>query len=414
MSYQHATTSQPSAPRICIIGGGFGGLYTALHLQKYRHLRRSQIVLIEPKERFLFTPMMYELITDELKEWEVAPTYSSLLTGKNVVWKQVYADSIDLEKQRVAAAGESIDYDYLVVATGAESRPVDIRGAAQHSLAFRSLADALTLKSRLAQLVQTQKLQPSSTPAQVVVVGGGPSGVELSAKIYDYLLGCGLQNVRITIIERGEQILTPFEQKLRKLASQSLSRRQIDVMTKTDVVAVEADSVIVENRRGTKVLHSQLTLWAVGTQPREWIGKQPVPTNEQGQKLTRRSLQLLDYDNVFVLGDGAIAQSRDSDSQIAPNTAQAAYQAASRVAKNLSAIAQGRQPQAFRYLHLGNMLTLGIGDAGVWSFGIAIGGKLAAICRRGIYILRMPTRRHQIKVARRAVCELARAVLKRF
>ena len=415
MSYQHATPSHSLAPRICIIGGGFGGLYTALYLQKYRHLRRSQIVLIEPKERFLFTPMMYELITDELKDWEVAPTYSSLLAGKNVVWKQVRADSIDLEQQRVIAAGNSIGYDYLVVATGAESRSVDIRGVAQHSLTFRSLEDALTLKSRLALLVQAQKHQPASTPAQIVVVGGGPSGVELSAKVNDYLVRCGLQNVRITLIERGEQILAPFEQKLRKLASRSLSHRQIDVMTKTDVVAVEADSVIVEDRqRRKKVLRSQLTLWAVGTQPRPWIGKQPVPTNEQGQKLTRRSLQLLDYDNVFVLGDGAIAQPKNSDRQPAPNTAQAAYQAANQVTKNLSAIAQGRQPKAFKYLHLGNMLTLGIGDAGVWSFGIAVSGRLAAVCRRGIYILRMPTRRHQLKVARRALGELARAVFIRF
>ena len=412
MSYQTTATSQSSATtRICIVGGGFGGLYTALYLQKYRHLRDSQIVLIEPKDRFLFTPMMYELITDELKEWEIAPTYSGLLAGKNVVWKQVCAESIDLEKQLVVAAGESIDYDYLVVATGAENRPVDIPGVEQHALTFRSLEDALTLKSRLAQLVASQKLQPPSSPVQVVVVGGGPSGVELSAKVKDYLVRCGLQNVQIALVERGDRILAPFEKRLRKLAAKSLSRRQIKVMKETDVVAVETNSVTVENPSGQQVLPSQLTLWAVGTRPRPWLGEQSVQTNEQGQRLTRKSLQLLDYDNVFVLGDSAIAQRKHSEKKSAPNTAQAAYQAANQVAKNLSAMTKGRKPKAFRYLHLGDMLTLGVNDAGLWSFGIAIGGKLAALCRRGVYIFRMPTRRHQFKVARRALSELMQAVL---
>lgn len=172
MSQQTVSLSQTStAPRICIVGGGFGGLYTALYLQKYRHLRQAQIILIEPKARFLFTPMMYELITDELKEWEIAPTYSSLLAGKNIIWKQARADAIDLQQQRVSVAGEKIGYDYLVVATGAENRPMNIPGVEQHTLTFRSLQDALKLKSRLAQIVQSHKPQPDSfTPTQIVAI----------------------------------------------------------------------------------------------------------------------------------------------------------------------------------------------------------------------------------------------------
>lgn len=409
MSQQTAPPRQAlAAPRICIVGGGFGGLYTALYLQKYRHLRSAKIVLIEPKDRFLFTPMMYELLTDELKEWEIAPTYSSLLMGKNVIWKQARANAIDLQQQVVSAAGEKIGYDYLVVATGAENRPVDIPGVEQHTLTFRSLQDALRLKSRLAQIVQGQKLQLDlSIPTQVVVIGGGPSGVELSGKVKDYLTHHGLQNVQIKLVERGETILAPFEKRLRRLARKSLSRRQIEVMIETSVAAVTADAVTVETKNRQQVLPSQLTLWAAGTQPRPWLGTQPVRSNDQGQRLTRRSLQLIEYDNVFVLGDSA---AQGGSSKSTPSTAQAAYQAASQVAKNLSAMTRGRDPKSFSYLHLGDMLTLGIGEAGLWSFGFAIGGWLAALCRRGVYIFRMPTRRHQIKVGRRALGELLQAV----
>ncbi len=412
MSQQTVSLSRTStAPRICIVGGGFGGLYTALYLQKYRHLRNAKIVLIEPKDRFLFTPMMYELITDELKEWEIAPTYSSLLTGKNVIWKQARADAIDLHRQVVSIAGEKIGYDYLVVATGAKNRPVDIPGVEQHTLTFRSLQDVLALKSRLAQIVQGQKLQPDPfAPTQIVVVGGGASGVELSGKVKDYLTHRGLQNVRITLVERGEAILVPFRKRLRRLAKKSLSRRQIEVMTETSVAEVTADTVTIETKSGRQVLPSRLTLWAVGTQPQPWLGDQSVQSNEQGQRLTRRSLQLIEYDNVFVLGDSATVNTQDSSAKPAPSTAQAAYQAASRVAKNLSAMTQGSQPKAFSYLHLGDMLTLGIGEAGLWSFGLAIGGQLAALCRRSVYIFRMPTRRHQFKVGRRALSQLGRAI----
>lgn len=396
---------------ICIVGGGFGGLYTALYLQKYRHLQGSRITLIEPRDQFLFTPMMYELITDELKVWEIAPTYSSLIAGTNIIWKQSQAKSFDLDLQTVTtAAGETISYDYLVAARGAKSKAVTIPGVDQHALTFRSLSDALTLKARLAQQVQAQSLPPlarhPSNPMagqrliQVIVIGGGASGVELAGKVSDYLGDRG----QVTLIEHGEVILRHFKAGLRRLGQRSLDRRSVTVLTKTAVSAVSADSVTVQIGADSKVLTSDLTLWAVGAEPRSWLGEQPVAHNAYGQRLTRRSLQLLNYDNVFVLGDGADV--RGSNQEPAPNTAQAAFQAANRVAANLAAMTQGKLPKPFNYLHLGDMLTLGVGDAGLWSFGLTLGGQFAALCRRVVYIFRMPTRRHQIKVARRALAQL--------
>ena len=403
-----STNNRHAVPHICIVGGGFGGLYTALYLQKYRHLRNAQITLIEPKDRFLFTPMMYELITDELKEWEIAPTYSSLLAGTNVTWQQTHAESVDLHRQTITIAdSRTISYDYLVLATGANSRPVNIPGVDQHTLTFRSLEDALTLKSRLSQLVQTQALQTrSNTPIYINVIGGGASGVELAGKVSDYLD----QRGQVTLIERGPTILKPFEKGLRRVGQKALARRRVTILTETAVASVSADAVTIQVGEAERSLPSHLTLWAVGTQPRPWLGTQSVDHNEKGQRLTRRSLQLLDYDNVFVLGDTADVKGAQKDS--APDTAQAAFQAASRVAANLAAMMRGKHPKPFNYLHLGDMVTLGVGDAGLWSFGITLGGRFAALCRRGVYIFRMPTRRHQLKVGRRALKELGRAMLR--
>ncbi len=415
-------TSSDASFKICIVGGGFGGLYTALYLQKYHHLRNSRILLIEPKTQFLFTPMMYELITDELKEWEIAPTYSSLLAGTNIEWKPSRAETFDLAQQTIHTAdGEIYDYDYLVAAQGAKSRPVEISGVEEHTLTFRSLQDAQTLKARLAQLVQIQTLSASGRLAaqtiHIVVIGGGASGVELAAKVSDYLsqhasgsqaISAQAISAQITLIEHGQGILKHFEKGLQRVGQKALELRGIQILTETAVVEVHADAVTVQasdsNRSETSRLTSHLTLWAVGTEPYEWLGKTPVAENDRGQRKTRRSLQLLDYDNVFVLGDSA--DIRSANEAAIPNTAQAAFQAASKVAANLSALTQGKQPKPFNYLHLGDMVTLGIGDAGLWSFGITLGGWFAALCRRVVYIFRMPTRRHQFKVARRAISEL--------
>ena len=396
------------SPHICIVGGGFGGLYTALYLQKYRHLQHAQITLIEPNGRFLFTPMMYELITGELKEWEIAPTYSSLITGTNIDWQQSRAEALDLKQRTVTLTDrQKLSYDYLVVATGAESRPVDIPGVDKHALTFRTFEDSQQLKARLAQLVQARTLSStgvSTQPIRVTIVGGGASGVELAGKVADYL---GPQS-KITLVERGPALLKNFSHGLRKQAYRAMRQRQVEILTETSVATVGADSIKLQQNGQLQEVQSDLTLWAVGTRPRPWLGEQAIDQNDYGQRLTRRSLQLPNYDNVFVLGD--VADVRGRSQKTAPNTAQAAFQAADRVAANLAAMTRGKSPKPFNYLHLGDMITLGVGDAGLSSFGITIGGKLAALCRRGVYVFRMPTQRHQLRVGRRALAELAYAV----
>ncbi|MEL6602464.1 MAG: FAD-dependent oxidoreductase [Cyanobacteria bacterium J06614_10] len=430
---QRRFQAHTGSSRICIVGGGFGGLYTALYLQKYPHLRESQITLIEPRERFLFTPMMYELITDELLSWEIVPTYSSLLAGTNVTHMGQRARSVDLEGQTVETdGGQRVAYDYLVLATGAESRPVSVPGVNDHALTFRSYEDAQLLKARLAQLVQAQALRPlvsvrdgarsegrsgrgtvvaeRADAIAVTVIGGGASGVELAAKVADYLTAKGHENRQISLVDRGDKLLSAFPDGMRRQALRSLSKRRVDILRNTSVAEVGAEFVRLQQGDRQWTVPSQLTLWAVGTRPRPWLGQASVRQNNYGQVLTQRSLQLLDYDNVFVLGDSADV--RGPKGKAAPNTAQAAFQAASQVAKNIAAIARGSKPKPFNYLHLGDMITLGVGDAALSSFGLTLGGLLAALSRRVVYIFRMPTRRHQLKVARRALAELVRAIFR--
>ncbi|MEM8807340.1 MAG: FAD-dependent oxidoreductase [Cyanobacteria bacterium P01_G01_bin.38] len=392
---QSLEATHATAPHICIVGGGFGGLYTALYLERHRILKAARVTLVEPRGQFLFTPLTYELLTHELETWEVAPTYSSLIHSTSIDWQQDQATQIDLAQRQVTlGSGEVLTYDYLVIATGARSRPVDIPGVEEHTLGFRSLSEVLTLKARLAQvLVAYPKVA-------VTVVGGGPSGVELAAKVADRLGRRG----QITLVDSGDRILKPFAVGLQKVAIKALQRRGVQLVLGAQVTQVEAERVLGQQGSEPFELASHLTIWAVGTEPMPWLGQQPLARNQQGQCLTLPTLQLMDYPEVFMLGDGAAitpAQKKQSKSA-APNTAQAAYQAAATVAHNVSALVQQRQPKPFRYVHLGDMLTLGYGVAGVWSFGIALGGQLGGLIRRAVYIHRLPTREHRWRVLRRA------------
>jgi len=177
-----ATVTSSLRPRIAVLGGGFGGLSTALKLadMRWTRLTRPDITLIDRNERFAFLPMMYELATGEVESWEVAPTFRDLLQDSSINYKQAAVTGVDLE------TGIDIDdnildkFDRVVVALGAESANIDsVKGAAEHALPFYNVTDAFKLREKLRELRATRS--GSGDKINIVVIGGGFSGVELAA-----------------------------------------------------------------------------------------------------------------------------------------------------------------------------------------------------------------------------------------
>jgi len=159
-----------SAKRICILGGGFGGLYTALRLNSlpWSPLEPVEIVLIDQRDRFLFAPLLYELVTGELATWEIAPPYTELLVGTQIRFFQTSIAAVDQAAKQVRlGTGETLTYDRLVLALGGET-PMDfVPGAADHALPFRSVEDAHRLQDRLRELETSD-----AEKIRVAVVGG--------------------------------------------------------------------------------------------------------------------------------------------------------------------------------------------------------------------------------------------------
>ncbi len=377
--------------QICILGGGFGGLYTALYLSKFSWSHKCQIILVEQKDRFLFTPLLYELLTGELQPWEIAPSYQKLLHKSNIKFCQDTIAEVDLKTQKVnLESGDRLNYDYLVLAVGTKGRVANIPGAARYALNFRSLADVESLQARLDLLERSGRVK-----LRVAIIGGGPNGVELACKLADRLQ----QRSQIHLIDRGSEILKDFSPGVRSASSRALKKRSIKLDLETSVAEITADSICLIHNNNSVTVPVDLVLWTAGVESRELLRDLSCPQDERGKILTRATLQVIDYPEVFALGDVAKIH---NNTQSIPATAQAAYQQASRISKNIQAAIKGKTLKPFRYLHLGDMLTLGANAAVVGSFFLLLEGRLAAIMRKLIYIQRLPTNRHRLQVLKNA------------
>ncbi|MEO0867117.1 MAG: NAD(P)/FAD-dependent oxidoreductase [Cyanobacteria bacterium J06642_11] len=389
--------------RVVILGGGFGGLYTALALSKlpWDKTAKPEITLVDQRDRFLFAPLLYELVTDELQTWEVAPPYTELLAGTGIHFHQGGISRIDLEQNVVHTLDSTaLHYDQLVLALGGET-PMDMApGVKEHAISFRTLHDAYTLKERLRAIENT-----STDKIRVAVVGGGYSGVELACKLAERLGERG----RLRIVERGTKILQNSPDFNQKAAQEAITDKGIWIDYETTVSEVGAETIALTYKDQTDVLPVDLVLWTVGNKVNSLITQLPFEKNERQQLKVEPTLQLLGYDHIFALGD--LAAGQDADGNQVPTTAQAALQQADYTAWNIWAALTGRPLLPFRYQHLGEMMTLGNDTATLTGLGVQLDGPAAHVVRRLTYLYRMPTFEHQLRVGLNWISQPLRQLL---
>jgi len=376
--------------RICILGGGFGGLYTALRLSQlpWEKPQQPEFILVDHNDRFLFLPLLYELLTGELQTWEIAPPFEELLANTGVRFTQATVAGIDLDEQQVQLQeGAGFSYDRLVLALGGVT-PLDmVSGAVEHALPFRTITDAYRLEERLRILEESNK-----DKIRVAVVGGGYSGVELACKLAERLGNRG----RLRLIERGDEILKTSPDFNRKAAQKALNERQVWLDLDTEIDSIDAGQISLVYKGQLDTIPVDLVLWTVGSTVSPVVRSLPLKQNHRGQLTTLPTLQVLDHPEIFALGD--LADCKDANEQQIPSTAQAAYQQADYTAWNIWASLTGRPLLPFRYQNLGEMMTLGINNATLTGLGVKLDGPLAHIARRLAYLYRMPTLDHQLKV----------------
>ncbi|MBD2691623.1 NAD(P)/FAD-dependent oxidoreductase [Anabaena catenula] len=381
--------TQPTT-RICILGGGFGGLYTALRLSQlpWESSSKPEIILVDQSDRFIFSPLLYELLTGELQTWEIAPPYQELLQGTGVRFHQAVVSGIDIDKQRVQLQDSpGISYDRLVLALGGET-PLDlVPGATEYAYPFRSITDVYRLEERLRILEES-----NTEKIRVAIVGAGYSGVELACKLADRIGEKG----RFRLIEISDQILRTSPEFNRQAAKKALETRGVFIDLETKVVSIAEDTISLEYKDQIDEIPVDLVIWTVGTRVASVIKTLPLKQNQRGQITTTPQLQVLEHPEIFALGD--LADCLDAEGKQVPATAQVAFQQADYTAWNIWASLTNRPLLPFRYQQLGEMMALGVDNATLTGLGIKLDGSLAYLARRLAYLYRLPTLDHQLKV----------------
>ena len=387
-------------PRIVILGGGFGGLFTALELAG-----SGQVTLVSDDDHFLFTPMLYEYLSGEVEAWHIAPSYSELLDAR-VRFLQDTSIEIDLHSQTVKVANhaEKLPYDALVLAVGGITNYVGVTGAAENSLPFRKLAHADHLRQVMVEALD--RLPPETPPQDVrnaltfAVVGAGASGCELSTKMADLLLDAvkrrALQGQpRVLVIEMGGKVVPGMGDQIRELVDDALRLSHVEVHTLTRVVSVSKDGLTFEHADQQEELKAAGVVWTGGVKMNPLIEDLDAEKTSRGLLVIRPTLQLSKFDSVLALGD--IAVYPDAAPTLA-GTAQLAFQQASLAANNIKALLNGKQLQTKHFEELGEAISLGTERAAVLTAGKAFGGAMARQARFALYTSRLPTWHHRLRV----------------
>jgi len=391
-----------------IVGGGFTGLFTALHLS-HHHYPRS-VILIDQNERFCFKPLLYEYFSTEMDGMQVLPKLPELLRDSGVIFVKDRVDSIDLQNRQVKlSSGDCYSYSNLVLAVGSITGYFNVEGADVSALPFWTQKDAIALDRHLHQCLQTamdiQDPQIRSQLLTVAVVGGGPTGVEMAATLADLLpnwyaaMNGNPEEISIVLLNRGEEILKgDINSHLRETAQGELQKRTIpvEVLLQATVTAVMPNAVEYQCQGKLEILPTYTTIWTAGTTTNPLLENLSIPAehrDQHGRLQVTPSLQLLDYPEVFAGGDCAVLENHPL-----PPTAQVAYQQGYAIANNLKALALGYEVNPAQVNIRGTLLKLGLNNAGAnISDLFEVTGEIGHLIRQGTYIELLPTPIHNFK-----------------
>lgn len=392
-----------------IVGGGFTGLFTAIHLSGSNYPR--SVILIDREERFRFRPLLYEYLSGQMDESQVVPRFEELLEGSGVTFVQDAVQAIDLHQQRITlASGTSCSYSNLVLALGSVTGYFGVEGAKDYALPFREGKDAIALDHRsrecLNKAIQTQDIEERRRLLTFAIIGGGPTGVELAATLADLLppwyeaMGGQPQEIRVVLLNRGSEILKgDVNDPLRDTAYEELQKRavKVEVLTEAQATAVRPDSLEYEYGDKVETLPAATIVWTAGTSTHPLIKDLPIADEKRDRKgrlLVKPTMQLLDFPEVFAGGDCAAVE----DDSLPP-TAQVARQQGSAIASNLQALAKGKELQPADVSISGTLMKLGLENAAANIFNqVEVDGEMAHLIRQGTYMNILPTPLRDLKL----------------
>lgn len=384
--------------RIVIIGGGFGGIHTLKSVSKYLKKeiknKKIEIILIDKKNYFLFTPLLHEVISSSVRKEDVVHPLREICQNYNAKFIRGEVIEINLETQRIKLKNKySLSYDYLVICSGSKAFYYNIKGAEEYSYTLKTLEDAENLRRNLIRLLEKTDIVNNEN-LQIIIIGGGPTGVEIAGEIKDFFndikdlyKNINFKKVNIYIIERCDKILQNFGDFISEKSTEYFKKRGIKILTNSSVKEITHNSVILENGKKIK---SDITIFAVGIEP-QLIKTFPSVKTKNKRIIVTKYLNIKEFNNVFVVGDVCYTDF--------PQTAQAATRMGEFVGKNIKNLIHKKPLEKFSYFHKGFIIPLSKGYAVGNIFGINFSGIFMWIIYRLIYLSKIPGFVNKINIA---------------
>jgi NADH:ubiquinone reductase (H+-translocating) len=389
-------------PHVVIIGGGFAGLQAAKTVARQAAVG---VTLIDRRNHHLFQPLLYQVATAGLNPSDIAhPIRSQFANRANVAIRLGEVDRIDLGDQYVACDDVRIGYDFLVLACGAQHSYFGRPEWEPVAPGLKTLEQALEIRRRILSAFETAESEPDSARQRAllnfVIVGGGPTGVELAGAIADISRTVLLRDfrridptkARVILVEAAPRLLGAFPEKLAERAVRDLASLGVEVLTSSPVEQVDANGVWIDGKQ----VEAATVLWAAGVQASALGRTLGVELDSAGRIKVAADLSLAGHPEVFVAGD--MAHVDLGDGKPAPGLAPAAIQMGRTVGRNILASLSGKPRTAFRYRDKGMMATIGKHNAIAQAGRIQLTGFVAWLSWLFVHILYLVGVKNRIAV----------------
>jgi NADH dehydrogenase len=397
--------------RIVILGGGFGGLYAALEMEK--GLARDpdvEVTLVNRDNFFLFTPMLHEVAASDLDITNIVNPLRKML--RHVKFFQGNVERIDMTAKRVIVSHgiehshpHELNYDHLLLALGSITNFFNLPGLKERALTMKTLGDAIYLRNRLIQHLEEADFECCPAVREplltFVVAGGGFAGVETIAGINDFLRDAlrfyphlREEMLRVVLVEFAPAILPELGKKLGSYARKKLAERKVEFRLNTKVMGMSDDGIELSD--GTTIKTKTL-IWTAGTSPNPLLESLPCK-KERGRILVNEYMEVPDWPGVWALGDCAVVPDRNTGKPYPP-TAQHALRQGKVLAQNIEAAIRGGSKRPFVFSSIGQLAAIGRRTGVARIMGINFSGFIAWLLWRTIYLSKLPRFEKKVRVA---------------
>ena len=366
---------------LVIVGAGFAGMTVALNLKSiYPEL---PIIVVDSESKFVFKPLMYEVLSEEIKMWEFAPEFKSIFSNVGIPFLKNCLTKIRFNENILEFSDDlKLSYQYLVICTGSVPNSFSIKGVEKNCYFFNNLNDLNKLKSFL------KKSQTTSLRRNLFIVGAGPSGIEIACKIYDMYV----DKFEINIVEKSNEILKRNKTFNREEAEKAIKKRKINVFLNTYVEEVSEQKISITNNSCLLHKDKDIVIWTAGVKSNlSFLENDVIRMNDR--ILVNDKFQIENKINCYAIGDISIIKGKED----LPATAQVAMQEGNHLANNIKLLLQGKDLLPFEFKDNGEMISLGIGEASISALGVTLSGKLAFEARRLVYASKLPDIRKSLK-----------------